>query len=65
MKDREDKVMSVKVWIYIIGIVCLVAVSAKQCLHSSTVSYLWPPDMLPHPHVPHPKPNPGGDQANT
>jgi hypothetical protein len=61
-KDREDKVMSIKVWIYVIGIVCLVAVSAKQCLHSNPVNNLWPPDMVPHPHIPDPKK--GGDQAS-
>ncbi len=48
-----------KILIYTLGIIFILIASAK----ASDPQTFWPPDMVPHPHVPHPKPNPNDNQA--
>ncbi len=63
LMKREEFVLNVKVIIYVVGIIFLILAAFKS-IKASEPQVFWPPDMVPHPHIPHPKPNPNDNQAD-
>ena len=73
MSIKESFVWRIRTWVYVVGILAFViAVTVKWAREAKTnlvdigsilvvgKSEFWPPDMIPHPHLPGdgPKPNP-------
>jgi len=52
-------VQKFRMWIYLSGIIAFTIAGVTKCVNADEINSpesFWPPDLIPHPHLPEPPP---------